>query len=55
MGTPNTYDPMQATDKACNRCGCKVLKEVVPELLETYPYYCPDCDENMFEFEVSDK
>ena len=49
---PNTYDPMEVTDYVCKRCESKVLKEVVPELLKEYPYYCPDCDENMYEFEV---
>ncbi len=33
----------------CLRCGNKV--EVEPVL--DYPYYCPECDENMYSFEVT--
>ena len=29
-----------------------VLKEKNRELKKTYSYYCPKCDENMFEFET---
>ena len=38
------------TDKIilCNRCNNKV--EIETEL--DYPYYCPNCDENMYEFET---
>ena len=32
----------------CNRCGTQVQKELELD----YPYYCPECDENMYRFEV---
>lgn len=35
----------------CKRCGHTV--EVEREL--DYPYYCPDCDENKYNFEVKEK
>jgi len=38
------------TKKYCNRCKTEVEKEVEPSI--DYPYYCPECDENMYEFEV---
>lgn len=34
----------------CNKCGGKA--EVEQEIKE-YPYYCPDCEENMYSFEVT--
>ena len=36
----------------CKRCGLPVYKEKDWSLRKTYPYYCPQCDENMFKFEV---
>ncbi|MCM1559579.1 MAG: hypothetical protein NC123_08545 [Butyrivibrio sp.] len=38
--------------KVCRRCGTRVRKERDKDLKRQYPYYCPKCDENMFEFEV---
>lgn len=35
--------------RVCNRCGTKVKREWI---LKQYPYYCPECDENMFKFET---
>ena len=32
--------------------GHKVRKETDKELKKEYPYYCPTCDENMYEFET---
>jgi len=34
--------------KRCNRCNTPVEQELG---IEEYPYYCPECDENMYEFE----
>jgi hypothetical protein len=34
--------------------GHKVIKEKDKELKKTYPYYCPTCYENMFEFETKE-
>ena len=34
--------------RLCNKCNSKV--EIEKEL--DYPYYCPNCDENMYEFET---
>jgi len=38
----------------CNRCGTVVKKETDNELKEEYPFYCPECDENMYDFEVTE-
>jgi hypothetical protein len=38
--------------KICNKCGSEVFPEVSEELKKEYPYYCEECDENMYEFEV---
>ena len=40
--------------KICKRCGAPVLKETDLELSQEYPFYCPNCDENMFSFEVEE-
>lgn len=40
--------------KVCKHCGCEVNEEVEKELREEYPYYCPECDENMYSFEVEE-
>lgn len=32
----------------CNRCGCKVDRETELD----YPWYCPNCDENLFNVET---
>jgi DNA-directed RNA polymerase subunit RPC12/RpoP len=53
MGVPT--DPMEVTNKLCRRCGTKVLKETDPDLAKDYQYYCPECNENMFTFEVEDE
>lgn len=37
--------------KVCNQCGNNVYEE---RELDEYPYYCPHCDENKYDFEVSD-
>lgn len=36
---------------ACRRCGAEVRPEREPGLRKEYPYYCPQCDENMYSFE----
>lgn len=35
----------------CRRCGTEVHRERERHLRKEYPYYCPDCDENMYSFE----
>lgn len=35
----------------CRRCGAEVQRERERQLRKEYPYYCPDCDENMYSFE----
>lgn len=40
----------QQTVRVCSRCGTPV--EVEKEIL-SYPYYCPECDENLFGIETS--
>ena len=36
----------------CSHCGHKVCFEADKELIKQYDYYCPQCDENMYGFEV---
>lgn len=36
----------------CNRCNNEVIKET-EHMEDEYPWYCPNCDENMFNFEVT--
>jgi len=36
----------------CRRCGTQVEVEKIKSLKKQYPYFCPNCDENMFDFEV---
>lgn len=33
----------------CQRCGHKVKREF---FIKEYPYYCPECDENMYKIET---
>lgn len=35
----------------CNKCGGKVENE---REIKEYPYYCPDCDEILYIFEVTE-
>ena len=35
----------------CRYCGTEVEEETDEYLKESYPYYCPNCDENMYGFE----
>ncbi|PLS19312.1 hypothetical protein CVD28_02550 [Bacillus sp. M6-12] len=35
--------------RLCKRCDSQVEEE---KELKEYPYYCPNCDENMYEFET---
>lgn len=39
-----------ADNLICPKCGCVLLHEH-GDIRDDYPYYCPDCDENMFECE----
>lgn len=39
----------------CFKCGTKVKKEKDEDLKKEYPYFCPCCDENMYNFEVLEK
>lgn len=38
--------------KYCIKCGSKVKKESDKILKKEYPYYCPECDENLYSFET---
>lgn len=33
-------------------CRCGSLVEIEKEI-EEYPYYCPECDENLYSFEIA--
>jgi NAD-dependent SIR2 family protein deacetylase len=39
----------------CSKCGTEVKKETDKELRKEYPYYCPECDENLYSFETTEK
>jgi len=41
-----------STQKYCFRCKTELEFETDSDLKKEYPYYCPNCDENMFEFET---
>lgn len=41
-----------APNRICCRCGCVVCIEHDEDL--DYPYYCPDHDENLIEFETTE-
>ena len=36
--------------RVCNKCQTEVENEKVLD----YPYYCPNCDENMYEIETTE-
>jgi hypothetical protein len=38
----------------CSRCHCEVEEEKDDELKKEYPYYCPECDENLYSFETEE-
>jgi hypothetical protein len=39
----------------CSKCGNKVKLETDKNLKKDYKYYCPNCDENLYSFEVTEK
>lgn len=39
------------TRRFCNRCNTEVERETKLD----YPYYCPQCDENLYSFETQDE
>lgn len=40
--------------KICKQCGIEVLPEEDKELKKEYPFFCPECDENVYSFECED-
>lgn len=40
------------SDYHCPKCGGKLFHEPFTATEDHYPYFCPECDENFFEFEV---
>lgn len=40
------------TFRRCRRCGTYVQKETHKGLRKEYPFYCPECYENMYRFET---
>lgn len=54
-GVVALLNPESVARKVCSRCGSDVLPEEDEELKKEYPYYCPECDENMYSFECKDK
>ncbi len=45
------YDGPLLAGMNCNRCGTELIKETELD----YPYYCPNCDENMYSFESNEE
>ena len=41
-----------APSLVCVHCGHEVCFEADKEMLAKYPYYCPECDENLYGVEV---
>lgn len=41
-----------AKQVTCPRCHKPLALETEKELQKKYKYYCPECDENYFEFEA---
>ena len=39
------------SNRICNKCGCVV--EVEKDKNIDYPYYCPNCDENLYGIETT--
>jgi formamidopyrimidine-DNA glycosylase len=39
----------------CNKCDGLVHEELEKVLREEYPFYCPNCEENMYRFETHTK
>lgn len=40
--------------RICRRCGSEVQEETDTDLKKEYPFYCPNCDENMYSFECEE-
>lgn len=40
--------------KVCRQCGTEVESENDKDLRKEYPYFCPECDENMYNFECEE-
>jgi hypothetical protein len=40
------------SDKVCKYCGGPLYHEHYNNTQDHYPYFCPECDENFFEFEA---
>ena len=46
-----TNDKIYGLVRRCGRCGGVVRREKNLD----YPYYCPNCDENLYNFEVKER
>ena len=42
----------KTTYATCSHCGHKVCFEADKELMKEYPFYCPNCDENLYGIEI---
>lgn len=54
-GVVSLLYPESVSRKVCRRCGSRVLPETDEDLKKEYPYYCVQCDENMYSIECEDK
>jgi hypothetical protein len=43
---------MKRTFRKCLKCGSYVKKETCKGLRKEYPFYCPNCCENMYRVET---
>lgn len=43
------------SDRVCKHCGGPLYHEKYDNTMDHYPYFCPECDENFFEFEAVSK
>lgn len=47
-----SYEVYRKSDKVCKHCGGSLCHEHYNNTRDHYPYFCPECDENFFEFEA---
>lgn len=46
------YKDSKKSDYVCPRCGGVLYHEKLGTTRDNYPFVCPECDENFFEFEI---
>jgi len=46
------YKKKDITNKNCPKCSSKLYNEIIKEI--DYPYVCLNCDENFYNFEITE-